>query len=111
MKIWLLVLTAIVFSFPAYGAPPYVGVWAQSSDKCQADGDNVPIEIEVTSILFYESRCDLKAIEQQGETWTAQGECSGEGETWNERIRMTVSGDTMSFYQDDGEGVRYIRCP
>ncbi len=111
MKLWLLVLTAIMFSFPAYGAPSYVGVWAESSDKCQAEGDIVPMEIEVSSILFYESHCDLKDIVQHGESWTAQAACSGEGETWNESIRMTVSGETMSFYQDDGEGVRYIRCP
>ncbi|QVL50249.1 MAG: hypothetical protein KFB96_07370 [Thiocapsa sp.] len=110
MMRWLIAVAATVFTVSAFGAPPYVGTWAQGSDNCQAEGDNVPMQIEVTSILFYESRCDLKAIEQQGETWTAQGECSGEGETWNESIRMTVSDDTMIFSQNNEQGLRYIRC-
>ncbi len=110
MKLWLLVLTATVVSYPAFGAPSYVGVWAQSSNSCQGEGDTVPIKIDVSSILFYESHCDLKDIVQHGESWTFQAVCSGEGETWNESIRMTVSGDTMFFYHDDGEGSRYVRC-
>ncbi len=79
--------------------PSYVGVWARSGSHCQAEGDTVPMEIEVSSILFYESRCDLEAIVQHGESWTAQAACSGEGETWNESIRMTVLVDSRSFFQ------------
>ncbi len=110
MNRWLLAVTATVFTLPAFGAPPYVGQWAPSQELCRAGGDRVPMKIQERKIWFYESGCDLKSIVQNASTWTAKAECSGEGETWTERIRMTVSGNTLVFSKGKEKGERYVRC-
>lgn len=111
MKSLLAAAAALMLALPAIAAPPsYVGTWAESRASCRAQGDAVPIQIREHEIEFYESACDLGSIAREGDTWTATAKCGGEGETWTDRIRMTVSGNTLVFVRNDEEGLKFIRC-
>lgn len=110
MKRWLLTLIASFFAAPVFAEPAYVGKWARSPALCQPEGDRVPMEIHEQKILFYESACDLKSISHHADSWAATLECSGEGETWTDDVRMTVSGDSLVFARGKNEGERYVRC-
>jgi hypothetical protein len=110
MKRWLLAVTATMLTLPVFGASPYVGTWAQRQKLCLAEGDSVPMKIREQEILFYESGCNLKSIVRNASTWTAKAECSGEGESWSQSIRMTVSGNSLIFSMGNGKDERYVRC-
>ena len=77
----------------------------------QAEGDLVPTQISEDAIEFYDTACDLKSVVQKGRTWSAKAVCSGEGQTWTDRIAMTVSGDTLVFSRNDDKPLNLVRCP
>ena len=108
----LLLTATLIIASPVLAAPPaYVGSWAEGRDACQAEGDLVPTRIGVDEIEFYDTACDLKSVVQKGHTWTAKAVCSGEGQTWTDRITMTVSGDTLVFSRNDDKPLKLVRCP
>lgn len=108
----LLLTATLVIASPVLAAPPaYVGSWGLDRDGCRAEGDMVPTVIREDSIEFYDTACDLESLVQKGRTWTGKAVCSGEGETWTDRIAMTVSGDTLVLSRNDDKPLKLVRCP
>jgi hypothetical protein len=87
----------------------YVGIWAENQKLCVPDGDRVPIDIREKEIIFYESACSFQSMLHDRATWNVKAECSGEGETWTDDFRITVSGDKLTFSRGDEEK-QYVRC-
>lgn len=115
MKKWLLAVMITFFTMPVLASHPFIGVWAENQQICREDlGDNTPMTISATEIISYESECSFRAVSQpSADTWVAQMECYGEGETWDDNVRMIVSNDIMIF-SSENQNLRdkhYIRCP
>lgn len=69
-------------------AGPLDGRWAMSRDDCRLDpgtSDRIPVTIADDRMDFYESICEISAIEEiggQASAWRVARECRGEGEVW-----------------------------
>jgi len=80
-------------------AGPLDGRWAFSHDDCaRAPGtsDSVPLTIADNRMDFYESVCEIAAIEAigtEGTTWRLSRVCRGEGETWTIRSIFAIDRD------------------
>jgi hypothetical protein len=72
--------------------PAFVGEWNESLADCGTDNNDTRLRVEPTRLLFYESVAQVKDVSLQGaRTATIKGSFSGEGETWNDTYRMTLS--------------------
>lgn len=80
-------------------AAPFDGRWALDSDDCRnrpGAGDRVPVTIARNRMDFYESACEISALEAiaaQGSAWRVTRTCGGEGETWTVRSIFAVDRD------------------
>jgi hypothetical protein len=69
-------------------AGPLDGQWALERQDCTVSpgtSDRVSLAITDTRMEFYESACEMTAIEpigSQGSAWRVTRTCRGEGETW-----------------------------
>jgi hypothetical protein len=67
------------------------GRWSIFGDSCSnlyAD-DLMTLDTVAGQIGFYESGCDIRSLNAIGDyqsVWTASLACSGEGETWTEKV-------------------------
>jgi hypothetical protein len=99
---------------PGSGPQTFVGRWAARTAWCgNGHGDQQPIEITTTRLEGYENRCDIAALIQVADGYEASLSCAGEGQTANERVRMSVQGDVMrlTWLNRNDAVVRLTRCP
>jgi len=93
-----LALAIMVVSSVA-GATPFDGRWALDRDDCRnapGAGDRVPVTIAGNRMDFYESVCEIGAIEAigaQDSAWQVTRTCGGEGETWTVRSIFAMDRD------------------
>lgn len=99
---------------PGSGPQTFVGRWAAHIAACATtEGEARPIEITTTRFEGYENRCDIAALIQVADGYEASLSCAGEGQTANERVRMSVHGDVMrlTWLNRNDAVVRLMRCP
>jgi len=91
---------AIMVVSTAAGAAPFDGRWALAGDDCRNEpgsGERVPVTIGGNKVDFYESVCEIGAIEPIGaqeSAWRVTRTCRGEGETWTVRSIFAIDRDT-----------------
>ncbi len=100
---------------PGDGPDSFVGTWAANADWCantSAMTDQVPIRITTDRFEGYETRCDITAIEQAGDSYDVTLACEAEGMTSRERVNMRVVEDRLTLTWSDrgGEPVQLMRC-
>lgn len=116
---WLIAFV-LLFTVPALAAETrgtipeqFRGTWAATAAHCAAVGAESKLSIHKTGIDFYESRGRLLAIAVDGETELALLiELSGEGDTWLEAMRFTLSEDhhTLTDVTGRRRGSVRVRC-
>lgn len=93
-----LVAAIMVVSVAAVAAP-FDGRWALDRDDCRSSpgsGDSVPVTIGGNRMDFYESTCEIGAVEAigaQDSAWRVTRTCGGEGETWTVRSIFAIDRD------------------
>lgn len=89
---------------PGTGPATFVGRWAANVEWCAAPkGEGRPIEITATRFEGYENSCAIADVEQIANGYEARLQCQSEGTTSTERVRMVVTGQSMTLtYLDRG---------
>lgn len=91
------------------------GRWGMVPADCDPARDDAKglIEIDASSLKFYESRARLTEVTQNApENFTGTFAFSGEGQEWtrSEKLQLTGSSNTL-IRSSDGEDYRYTKCP
>ena len=98
---------------PGTGPRSFVGRWAADVSWCpNTTGPQRPIEITTTRFEGYENSCGIGAIDQIVDGYEAALTCTAEGTVSNERLRMTVSDQTMrlTWLNRDNAVVTLTKC-
>ena len=110
---------ALLFALLPFAAiaNPMAGIWTYQEGMCSSvledTGDAMPIRITKSEFQFYESTCEITAIEDATglNTWKMDLECHGEGETWSEGYVFLYSGgDTAHIWYGEGEPIPMYLC-
>lgn len=80
----------------------YAGVWDGVQGSCALESD-LRMEIADKKITFYESSGIATKVEMEGEDALVSLDMSGEGETWKEVLRLSLSADGKTLETSDGE--------
>lgn len=108
-----LMLAAAPVAAPAADMGPFQGRWdAASTDCSHPEGDGVFV-VEPRSIRFYESICDVGAVQPTGvgNAVTGRMSCEGEGEAWTEELILARTEDnTLIVFYGNGYGFIAGRC-
>lgn len=89
----------VAMSAAATASGPLDGRWALSQDDCRRDpgsSDRVPVIIAGDRMDFYESACEIAAIEAigtQDSAWRVSRTCRGEGENWTVKSIFAIDRD------------------
>lgn len=87
----------------------FQGKWASSASMCkQRNMDDGKLDIGPATLQFWESVGEVEAVVVSGNTMTVTAQYEGEGETWRNEDRFTLSNDGKSLA---GEGITRVRCP
>ena len=100
-------------ALPGSGPRNFVGRWAADVAWCpNTTGPQQPIEITTTRFEGYENSCAIGAIDQIVDGYEAALTCTAEGTVSNERLRMTVSDQTMrlTWLNRDNAVVTLTKC-
>jgi hypothetical protein len=123
MKRLAISAAALVAGMSVASAAVLDGRWSIVPGSCDAEyaDDIMTIDTVAEQIGFYESGCDIADLRQVGQfegAWTATLQCSGEGETWIDKVVFGYFApfdggeDQLALiYMNDGYAVIYRRCP
>ena len=90
----------------------FVGKWAASAAACsEAEStDKAPVVLSKRHYNQYETHCQLSAVRNAGPIWTANAECTVQGDKQRHSLLMTVTGDAMDLGWDAPKGQKLVRC-
>ncbi len=92
---------------PAVAAIPeqFRGVWDYIEGSCAPESD-LRLEVTAGDLMFYESVGEVESVEvENANQVVVELSMSGEGESWTERTRLTLTdgGDILTPVDADGE--------
>lgn len=91
----------------------FQGRWAANTEVCAEEWDESRLVVTRYELQFYESSGKARSITRSGENEVvALLDFEGEGETWSDTLRLTLSPDAKMLvdHQPDGAEVTRIRC-
>ena len=94
----------------------FIGVWDYIEGTCDPASD-MRLAIGQDRFEFYESVGEVKAVRNQGETTVVDLAMEGEGETWEESLRLVLKDDgerlhvTEPVNASDTDDYPRKRCP
>ncbi|WP_125256631.1 hypothetical protein [Brevundimonas fluminis] len=101
-------------STPGPDAGNFVGAWAARAEWCGATtGPERPIRITTTTFEGYENSCRISGVQQVNTAYEAVLDCTAEGTTTQERVRMRVADDRLTLSWLDRAGstsTDFVRC-
>lgn len=96
-------------------AQDYVGTWGGGLEECRDPDRQGVIILDRTSLRGYEHRCEFRDIAEKSGIWTTRNNaCEGEGETWTNTMRFSVTNKVLTLATTQGGKTRsskYVRCP
>ena len=95
---------------PVRAAETFVGVWAEEAADCKpTNAGGAPLRISVRQAEKSGTVCKFGPALREGSTWGLQAVCTGEGKTWNANVRLSVSGDQLTWSSERGTD-SFVRC-
>ncbi len=87
----------------------FQGVWDYEGSTCSPDSD-LRMEISEREVLFYESVGMVTEIVQDGSDVIVTLDMEGEGETWRQKMRLSLtgSGERQRLETSDGDAPRIV---
>lgn len=98
---------------PGSGPRSFVGRWAADVSWCpNTSGPERPIEITTTRFEGYENSCAIGSVSQIADGYDAALTCTAEGAVSEERIRMSVTGQTLrlTWLNRDNAEISLTKC-
>jgi len=98
---------------PGSGPRSFVGRWAADVAWCpNITGAERPIEITTTRFEGYENSCAISAVDQIADGYEAALTCTAEGVVSNERVRLSVTGQTLrlTWLNRDNAEISLTKC-
>ncbi|MEQ5787536.1 hypothetical protein J3454_06485 [Erythrobacter sp. NFXS35] len=90
------------------------GVWDAAKGTCDPASD-LRVEIGPDRIEFYESAGEVTGVIEENGRIMADLALQGEGETWTNRLALSLDGDRLTLDDPDAPGVggapARVRCP
>lgn len=101
--------TATTTALPA----AFLGKWDAPPKPCSTPyRSDMQLDITARELAFFESGGNIKNVKITGpRDVTAEVAMSGEGETWEKSLHMTLSDDGKTLTLDDGKMGTRVRCP
>ena len=97
--------TGTVSMVPGRGPTSFVGRWAADVSWClNTQGPERPIEITPIRFEGYENSCAIGAVDQVADGYVATLACVAEGMSYQERVKLSVTDDTLSLTYLDRSG-------
>lgn len=94
---------------PGQGPASFVGRWAADVSWCATpSGDRRPIEITPLRFEGYENSCAIVEVAELADGYEARLQCLSEGEVRMERVRLAVSGQTLTLRYPERAGAPVI---
>lgn len=88
------------------------GEWNADLSACGTGQSETRLRISADQVRFYESVGQVEAVDVESErVITVTAEYQGEGETWQDERRMTLSADGSSLTVSNGGDLVRRRCP
>ncbi len=88
------------------------GEWNADLSACGTGQSETRLRISADQVRFYESVGQVEAVDVESErVITVTAEYQGEGETWQDERRMTLSADGSSLTVSNGGDLVRQRCP
>lgn len=84
------------------------GEWNRVAADCGTSRNDSRLRIDAKRIRFHESSGDVLAVRGEGAAIAVRARYSGEGETWEDERRFTLSADGKMLSAD---GMDRVRCP
>ncbi|NOR63855.1 MAG: hypothetical protein GQ535_15370 [Rhodobacteraceae bacterium] len=109
----LIIAVSSLFNAATAQTLNFAGSWAHNPDSCNVTNtDLIPMRISDTSILFYESRCELtnpvNIRDMNGQLFDFV--CTGEGEEWGARGLLLLNADGTLTYSSSDQTIILQRC-
>jgi len=102
-----------LFSATAASAPPtatFVGGWGIDANQCRQTPDN-RVTIDTRRAASSGATCQFNSTQRESANeWRIRAACADESERWNANIRLTLSGNKLTWTSERGT-VTYLRCP
>ncbi|MFN3930315.1 MAG: hypothetical protein ACK4JY_01085 [Brevundimonas sp.] len=98
---------------PGSGPRSFVGRWTADVSWCSnTTGPERPIEITTTRFEGYENSCAIGSVDQIADGYEAGLTCTAEGVVSRERVRLSVTGQTLrlTWLNRDNALVTLTKC-
>lgn len=90
-------LTSGLTAAPLAAIPDrFHGTWDDVACDCSTNSDAL-LRISASEMRFYESVSKITKVEADGDAIIVTTLSSGEGETWESALRLSITGDTLSM--------------
>jgi hypothetical protein len=92
-------------------ATSFKGGWGVSLEQCRlAEHGSSPISINTLGAEAFGAGCKFSSTQQMGPNlWHVRATCTDSGEKWKANIRLTVTGNKLTWVSERGTA-RYVRC-
>ncbi|MBX9576348.1 MAG: hypothetical protein K2X07_11995 [Caulobacteraceae bacterium] len=101
-------------ALPGPDAGNFAGAWAARAEWCaNTTGPEQPIRITTTTFEGYENSCRISQVRQANSAYEAVLDCTAEGTTTQERVRLRVVEDRLTLSWLDRAGstsTEFVRC-
>jgi hypothetical protein len=84
------------------------GEWNRVTADCGTARNDSRLRIEAKQVRFHESSGEVLRVREDGRTIAVRARYTGEGETWEDERRFTLSADGKTLSAD---GIDRVRCP
>jgi hypothetical protein len=75
---------------------PFAGLWSPDQDKCNDEFYNGRVYFEAKRYDADEQRCTIRSLKKvKSNIYDIRATCAGDGDTWQEMLRVTVYGETL----------------
>lgn len=83
--------------------PAFVGTWSLDPTQCNVGqaSENAPYVFTASSYERFERRCTFTSLSQHEGDWKVSALCNAEGTQFDYDFTLTVSGDTLTFRDND----------
>jgi hypothetical protein len=103
----------VLISTPALADPGYVGVWAPSTEHCEADPhktEDAPFRIGTRKVEgSTEWSCTIDQVAKDGKGWRASLACASEGSAYRRDVRWSASKGVLTEVEK-GKTRDYAKC-
>lgn len=107
-----IILALTLAATPPAMAQPYDGTY--QLDQCAVPDPLTQIEISGFDVTYYESACTMTnpvPVRDMDEAFLFDAVCSGEGQTWTERVFMMATAEGGMLQVRRGYAYTYMPCP